>query len=61
MATYYHMGILSDKLSSYDDVQQYSQYDAPEKQEDADTEEIKKPEKDIGKKYKTQLWLVLIY
>ena len=55
------MGILSDKLSSYDDVQQYSQYDAPEKQEDADTEEIKKPEKDIGKKYKTQLWLVLIY
>merc|ERR1739838_749317 len=33
---------------SYDDVQQYSQYDAVEKQEDADTEEIKKSVKDIG-------------
>ena len=48
-------------MSSYDDVQQYSQYDAVEKQEDADTEEIKKPVKDIGKKYKKQLWLVFIY
>ena len=52
------MVILSGILSSYDDVQQYSQYDAPEKQEDA--EEIKKPVKDIGKEYKKQLWLFTI-
>merc|ERR1719251_236327 len=39
-------GSQSADYPSYDDVQQYSQYDAPEKQEDA--EEIKKPVKDIG-------------
>merc|ERR1712010_409786 len=41
-------GSQSADYPSYDDVQQYSQYDTSEKQEDADTEEIKKPEKDIG-------------
>ena len=51
------MVILNGTLSSYDDVQQYSQYDAPEKQ---DTEEIKKPVKDIGKEYKKQLLMVTI-
>ena len=37
-------------MSSYDDVQQYPQYDGTDKQEDADTEEVKKPVKDVGKK-----------
>merc|ERR1712095_133546 len=41
-------GSQSVDYPSYDDVQQYSQYDATDKQEDADTEEVKKPVKDIG-------------
>jgi len=42
-------GSQSPDYPSYDDVQQYSQYDAAnDKQEDADTEEVKKPVKDIG-------------
>merc|ERR1712010_354907 len=44
-------GSQSADYHSYDDVQQYSQYDTSEKQEDADTEEIKKPVKDIGGKH----------
>ena len=39
-------------MSSYDDVQQYPQYDGTDKQEDADAEEVKKPVKDVGKRKK---------
>merc|ERR1712137_284967 len=41
-------GSQSPDYPSYDDVQQYPQYDGTDKQEDADAEEVKKPVKDVG-------------
>merc|ERR1711860_315395 len=46
-------GSQSPDYPSYDDVQQYPQYDGTDKQEDADAEEVKKPVKDVGGRHHT--------